>query len=331
VYGCRHGGKQSVTLTYLRDAQEKGADIIARCQADRLVIEKGRIIGVDATITSRDGVRRKLRVSAKIVVAACGSLHTPALLLRSGVKNPQLGRNLYLHPTTGVGGLFEHRIAAWEGAPQSIVCNEFAGLRNGYGFRLETAPAHPGLIGLSTPWTGARSHREEMQMSARAALIIVLVRDKSGGRVTIDKAGRPVIDYRPGTGEQAMIREGLVRGARAMDAAGALGVHTVHTRPLAVGDGAPGAQRFADIEGLCAAIYRSRVTDNHLGLFSAHQMGTCRMGRNSSAAVCDERGEVFGVRGLFIADASAFPGSSGVNPMISVMALADHTARQIEA
>jgi choline dehydrogenase-like flavoprotein len=39
---------------------------------------------------------------------------------------------------------------------------------------------------------------------------------------------------------------------------------------------------------------------------------------------------VFGVSGLYVADASAFPGSSGVNPMITVMALAKCVAEQIE-
>ena len=75
---------------------------------------------------------------------------------------------------------------------------------------------------------------------------------------------------------------------------------------------------------------KSRVGANHVGLFSAHQMGTCRMGRDPRSAVSDERGEVFGVRGLYIGDASAFPKSSGVNPMVTIMAMAHHTARGIE-
>jgi hypothetical protein len=54
-------------------------------------------------------------------------------------------------------------------------------------------------------------------------------------------------------------------------------------------------------------------------VFSAHQMGTCRMGRDARSAVCDERGEVFGAKGLYVADASLFPMSSGVNPMVTVM------------
>lgn len=81
------------------------------------------------------------------------------------------------------------------------------------------------------------------------------------------------------------------------------------------------------MNAFCDAIAHERAADNHLALFSAHQMGTCRMGRDPALAVCDAEGQVFGIRGLYIADASAFPGSSGVNPMITIMALAHHSAR----
>ncbi len=330
VYGCRHGGKQTTATTYLRDAQERGnARIIARCRADTVLMENNRVIGVSATVTGQNGKQLRLRIRSKLVIAACGSLHTPALLLRSGVCLPHLGRNLHLHPTTGVGATFPHRIAAWEGPPQTIVCNEFAGLRAGYGFRLETAPLHPGLIALATPWRGAREHRQQMQTSARKALLIVLVRDRSTGVVTIDSAGRPRIDYKAGDAERAMLRKGMSEAARVLNAAGADGIQTLHTKPLSIGSTGAGASHFADIDRFCAAVARSPTGENRLALFSAHQMGTCRMGRDARSAVCDENGEVFGVRGLLIADASAFPGSSGVNPMITIMALAHQTASRL--
>ncbi|MEO7367830.1 MAG: GMC family oxidoreductase, partial [Gemmatimonadaceae bacterium] len=331
VYGCRHGGKQSTAVTYLHDAQSLGnTQIIARCRADRVLIENGRVTGVSASATNDSGVPFSVRVKARIVVAACGSLHTPALLMRSGVRLPQLGRNLHLHPTTGIGAVFPHRIAAWHGPPQTIVCNQFASLRDGYGFRIETAPAHPGLLALATPWTGARPHRTQMQTSANKSLLIVLARDRSTGTVSIDRNGRPLIDYKPGDGEKAMLREGMVQASRILHAAGAEAIQTLHTTPLSMGStGDEGQNHFADIEALCSAIAKSRVGDNYLALFSAHQMGSCRMGRDKSSAVCNASGEVFGVSGLFIGDASAFPGSSGVNPMITIMALAHHTALSI--
>jgi choline dehydrogenase-like flavoprotein len=331
VFGCRHGGKQTSATTYLSDAQEKGTTrILARCRADVVVIEKGKVTGVRATVTNRDGSICKVNVAAKVVVAACGSLHTPALLLRSGVRMPHLGRNLHLHPTTGIAGTFPHRVAAWHGPPQTVVCNEFASLQGGYGFRIETAPAHPGLLALATPWTGAREHREQMQISSQKALLIVLVRDRSSGTVTIDAAGRPRVDYKPGKGERAMLRRGMTEACRILAAAGADGIQTLHTIPISMGR-APGktSRHYSGIESLCSAISKAPAGENLLGIFSAHQMGTCRMGRDAASAVCDASGEVFGARGLYIGDASAFPASCGVNPMITVMAVAHHVASRL--
>ncbi|MGH9421568.1 MAG: GMC family oxidoreductase N-terminal domain-containing protein, partial [Thermoanaerobaculia bacterium] len=331
VFGCRHGGKQTSATTFLRDAQQEGeARIIARCRAERVVIENGRVTGVRATVTNRDGTRHDIRVKANIVVAACGSLHTPALLLRSGMRMPHLGKHLHLHPTTGIGATFSHRVAPWEGPPQTIVCNQFSSLEDGYGFRIETAPAHPGLLALAIPWTSAREHREQMQTSSNKALLIVLVRDRSSGTVTIDAAGRPRIDYVTGFSERAMLRRGMAEACRILDASGAEGIQTLHTVPLSMG-GVPGSagQRHPDIESLCSAIAKAPTGENLLGVFSAHQMGTCRMGRDVKNSVCDASGQVFGARGLFIGDASAFPASCGVNPMITIMAIARHTASRL--
>ena len=86
-----------------------------------------------------------------------------------------------------------------------------------------------------------------------------------------------------------------------------------------------------ELDAFCDRVAAERVDGNWSTLFSAHQMGTCRIGRDSRSAVCDARGEVFGVRGLFVADASAFPASSGVNPMITVMALAMTVASEVTA
>src|SRR5688500_612403 len=327
VYGCRHGGKQSGAVTWLRDAQALGhTRVIAKCAAERIVIESGRATGVVAHALGEDERRYAVTVKARIVVAACGALHSPALLSRSGVRLPQLGRNLHVHPTTGISALFEDRIAAWEGPPQTMLCTEFARLRDGYGFRIETAPAHPGLLAAALPWTGGRAHRDQMASAARKALLIILVRDRTTGVVSVNRNGRPVVDYRPGTGERQMLREGMTRSARILRAAGAIGLQTLHTNPISMGEGSRDGRRASDVDAMCSAILRSETAENHLGLFSAHQMGTCRMGRDALTAVCDERGAVFGVKGLYVADASLFPASSGVNPMITIMAVAHQVA-----
>lgn len=326
VYGCRHGGKQSTAVTYLLDAQRDGdTTIIPHCRAERVTIANRRVTGVLATATQPgSGRQTPVQVRAARVVVAAGAIHSPALLLRSGLDLPALGRHLFLHPTSSVSGTYAAPIAPWLGPPQSVLCDEFANLAGLYGFRLETAPAHPGLLALGTPWFGARDHRREMQQSLHKSALIVLVRDAVGGRVRISRSGRPLIDYRPGAREQEHLRQGIAAAARVHIAAGAHEVLTLFTRERRL-------RSAAAIDAFCEQIARYALDRNWSTLFSAHQMGTCRMGRDARTAVCDERGAVFGVRGLFVADGSAFPAASGVNPMITIMALAHHNAQQINA
>jgi choline dehydrogenase-like flavoprotein len=342
IFGCRHGGKQTAATTFLHDAQQQGdTRVVTGCSARRVLWSGGRVRGVEAVAVTPAGEEVAVAVRAPTVVVAAGSLHSPALLLRSGLALPALGRHLHLHPASGVAGTFDGPILPWSGPPQSILCDELAdaaggggrggsgdgGGGGGYGFRLETAPTHPGLLAMSTPWCGARDHRREMQASARKCTLIVLVRDRAAGRVRVDRAGAPVVDYRPGTAERALLRQGIAAASRVLLAAGARQLLALNHRRLGLRDTAAASA----VDDYFAGVARSRSERNWSTLFSAHQMGTCRMGGDPRTAVCDAGGEVFGVRGLFVADASAFPASSGVNPMVTVMALAHHTAQQIKA
>jgi choline dehydrogenase-like flavoprotein len=320
VFGCRVGGKQSTATTYLADAQRAGdARIVAGCRALRIRNEGGRVVGVDAEARVGETSHRVF-VKAPLVVAACGAIETPALLLRSCIAHPELGRNLFLHPTTAVAGRYEDRIAGWLGAPQTVLCDELDRVRGNYGIRLECAPIHPGLIALAQPWYGARDHRARMQHAAHVSAFIVITRDARGGRVRVDGEGRAVVDYTIGGQERALLQQGIVAAARVHWAAGASEIHTLHSHDHTFRRAS--SHRSADFDAYVANIGGAPVHANRCMVFSAHQMGTCRMGTRARESVCDERGAVRGVAGLYVADASLFPASSGVNPMITVMALA---------
>lgn len=326
VFGCRVGGKQSTTVTFLADAQRDGhATIVASCRAHALRVESGRVTGVYAEVTREDGTRFDLRITAPLVVTAAGALETPALLMRTGIEHAQLGHNLFLHPTSAVGAEYEEPVRGWIGAPQTALCDEFARLDGNFGFRLETPPIHPGLFAMAIPWAGARDHREHMRRIEHVSAVIVLTRDRAGGQVRVGRDGRAVSRYSLDRRQRSLVRRGIAEAARVHWAAGATRIHTLHARPLHVHRADP----HASIDAYCAAIERAPVHANRSQLFSAHQMGTCRMGTNARASVCDENGAVRGVRGLYVADTSLFPASSGVNPMITVMAVAHMVAGRI--
>ncbi len=313
MFGCRVGGKQSAATTYLMDAIRSGAQVIAPYTARKLQQSKGKVTGVEGTYADPQGEPRAVTIVAPRVVLAAGALETPALLMRSGLKSLHLGQHLFLHPTVAVTGLYPTAIEAWKGPPQTIVCDEFTSISEGYGYRIEAVPGHPGLLSVGVPWAGARDHRREMQRIRFAAPF----------QVRITSAGQPYFDYRLGKEERKLIKHGMATVARIHHAAGADRIITLHTERLTWDREAEGAS----IDKFCRQIAAAPTSPNRLPLFSAHQMGTCRLGADRVSAVCDAHGAVFGLDGAYVADASLFPASSGVNPMVTIMALARHIAR----
>jgi choline dehydrogenase-like flavoprotein len=324
MFGCRVGGKQSGAVTYLFDAVRSGAQIVAPFAARKLLQSKGKITGVEGRYDDPNGLPRTLTVMAQTVVLAAGALETPALLMRSGLRSLHLGQHLFLHPTVAVTGIYPTPIEPWKGPPQTVVCDQFSNLSEGYGYRIEAAPAHPGLISVGLPWSSARQHKREMQDVRCAAPFIVLTRDSSSGRVRIDKHGNAYFDYRLGSQEKKFLRHGMSQVTRMHHAAGANRIITLHSDRLAWE-----RDSRQSLETFCDAIESASIAPNRLPLFSAHQMGTCRIGADRASAVCDPTGAVFGMSGAYVADASLFPASSGVNPMITIMGLARYVAQRI--
>ncbi|HEV7387363.1 MAG TPA: GMC family oxidoreductase N-terminal domain-containing protein [Gemmatimonadaceae bacterium] len=322
MFGCRVGGKQSASTTYLVDAMRSGARVVAPFTVTRLAHAKGKVTGLEGSYADPEGGRRPVRINASRVVLAAGALETPAILHRSDYKSLHLGQHLFLHPTVALTGLYDSPIESWKGPPQTVVCDEFSNLSEGYGYRIEAAPAHPGLMSVGIPWANAREHRRDMQRARYGAGLIVLSRDSNPGRVHFDSAGRPYFEYRLGGEEKKRIKHGMASVARIHHAAGAERIITLHATPVTWDRGSG-----VSIDKFCGAIQSAPTAPNRLPLFSAHQMGTCRMGADQAGAVCDESGEVFGLSGAYVADASLFPASSGVNPMITIMALARHVAK----
>src|SRR5581483_2867613 len=101
--GCRVGAKQSVVKTWLSDAFGAGTRLIVRTKIERVLVEAGAARGV----VGRTVEGHRVTVRARAVVAACGAIHTPALLKRSGLRNPNIGKHLKLHPATAVFGVFD--------------------------------------------------------------------------------------------------------------------------------------------------------------------------------------------------------------------------------
>ncbi len=318
--GCRRGAKRSTLVTYLQDAFDRGARIVVEAQARRIVLERGRAVGVEARV---HGV--PLTVRARAVVVACGSIHSPALLLRSGVSLPALGRHLALHPATAVFALMDEQVRPWTGTVQAHYSDQLADLDHGYGLKFETVPIHPSLAALAFPWESAEAHRRLMTRLPHVTLVGILLRDRYGGRVTIDRDGEPVVRYRPSAYDVAHLRRGIAAAAELLEAAGAREIWAPQSRFVAYRPG-PG-ERGAWLE----RVDRTGLGANQILLVTFHQMASCRMGADPRTSVVNADNQVHGIPGLYVADASVFPSASGVNPMLTIMGIAHRAAGIIAA
>ena len=301
-YGCPLGAKQSTLRTWLVDAQDAGARLLARTRADRVLVDGGRARGVEAR--TDDG--HTVTVRSRAVVAACGALETPALLRRSGLTAAGVGRNLHLHPVGGALAVFDEEIRPWEGTLQAIHSDQVEGVK------LETTAIHPALLVGAAPWRSAAQHAELMSWLPRLSLVGVLVRDRDPGEVRVGRDGRPVVRYRLSERDVARLRAGTEASARVLEAAGAVRVVSAHAGYVHYEPG-----RSGNVETFMRDADACGWGPGQIALYSFHQMGTAAMG-----SVCDDSGAVVGTRNLVVADASAFPSASGVNPMVTIEALA---------
>jgi choline dehydrogenase-like flavoprotein len=323
-FGDVSGSKQSTAKTYLQDAFDRGAEILVRTWADRVLVSNGRAAGVEATYSDpATGRTARVTVRAPRVVVACGALESPALLLRSGIGGPATGDYLRLHPCSAVMGLYGEDMQAWWGAPHAGLVDEFAAVEDGYGFLIEGAQYTTAIGGSAVPFTTAEEHKAFMADFREGASLIALVRDRGHGRVTVDQNGSAVPWYSVADeldvgnlrlGTEAIIRLHHAAGARQ------IGV---------LAGGLPLWRAGDDLDAFLARAARIPLRAGGMRLFSAHQMGSCRMGADPTTSVANPYGELHDTPGVWIGDASAFPTPSGTNPMITIMALAHRTAEAI--
>jgi choline dehydrogenase-like flavoprotein len=325
-YGCQIGAKQSTLKTYLLDAYRNRARIVVNCTVDRVLVEDGHAVGVRATVRQAEMPAFTLIVRSRTVVAAAGAIATPALLQRSSIRSPALGRFLRLHPATAVAGIFDETIRPWEGTLQAIYSDQFVDLDgNHFGAKIESAPLHPALLALVTPWRKPEHYQRLMRELPNLSLTGILLRDSGSGRV-IDRDGTPSVEYRLSSHDLAHMRKGIEVGARILEAAGAKEIFTSQSAYVNYRPGQRGG-----IDGFMSEVDRNGYGPGQIGYVSFHQMGSCRMGVDPATSVIGPDHQTHAVKGLFVADGSAFPSASGVNPMITIMAMAHRASRFIAA
>ena len=321
-YGCALGAKQSSTKTWLADAQQHDARFVVETRALRVRIQAGSATGVEA----RSKAGHRVNIRSKVVVSACGSIHTPALLLRSGLGNENIGRHLHLHPVSNVCGVFDQEIRPWEGTMQAIYSDQHRFLTGNFGVKYETTALQPVIAVAVLPWREPHQYRSLLEKLPHLSAIGVLVRDRDGGRVTIDRDGHPVSSYALSDFDRQHLRRGFIGAANIFEAAGARLIFSPHAKWCAYEPG-----RSGSLDTFTQAMDAAGWESGRVALFSFHLQGSARLGGSPKSSATNPDGQVWEVRNLYVMDSSSFPSASGVNPMISIEAIAHRNALALAA
>ncbi|OTA99115.1 hypothetical protein M426DRAFT_76561 [Hypoxylon sp. CI-4A] len=297
-YGCSAGHKQGPAVSWLPAAGKAGAKFMEGLDVQKILFDdvegKKSAIGLVGKWSSQEGVERTVYVRAKKVIVSGGALNSPLILLKSGLKNPNIGNNLRLHPTGQFIATFDEDVNGWEGEIITSVVDEFADLDgNGYGTRIEACSMLPQYAIFGVRWENALQFKTDALKYRQNACYISLVRDRTAGKVFPDKDGYPVIEYNPTKADRHLDDPDFVAWIKLLEGAD--------------------LQHVSSVYG------------------SAHQMGSCRMSSDESLGAVDQNGKLWEAENLYVADASVFPTALGVNPMITTMAIADHIARAVAA
>ncbi len=326
--GCPVNAKQSMLVTTIPAALDRGATLVTRVRAHRLTFTRDQVASVEGYAMDAAGTAptsRKVVVRARVYIAAAGAIGTPAMLMRSGAPDPHaiVGKRTFLHPSAVSAAVMPAEVDGFAGAPQSIYSDHFLEthpIDGPIGFKLEAPPLHPVLTATTLPDDGA-AHAQWMRDFRRMQVLIALLRDgfnaqSEGGVVRLRDDGTPVLDY-PLT---PFVFDGVRRAFHAMAeiqfAAGATRVSPAH------GFGAP----FTSLATAKAAIGAFDLRPLYTRVVSAHVMGGAPFGSDPSRSVVGIDGRHHHLRNLYVCDGSLFPTSIGANPQLSIYAFAARIA-----
>ncbi|MBI4756664.1 MAG: GMC family oxidoreductase [Betaproteobacteria bacterium] len=321
--GCPTNAKQSMLVTTLPAALSRGAVLLTRLRAQRLLLRGDGVEALECVALGPDGIHPRdlrLRVHARHYVLAAGALGSPALLLRSAAPDPQgvVGARTFLHPVVISAAVMPERVAGFSGAPQSLYSDHFLErdpVDGPMGFKLEAPPLHPVLFATTLHGFGT-NHTALMSEFPRTQVLLALLRDgfhpeSAGGRVQLRDDGTPVLDYPLNRFFFDAARRALLAMAEIQFAAGAQRVTAVHER-------CPGWAGWRQARDGIAAL---PLEPHLLRVVSAHVMGGCAMGDDPRRSVVDGRGRHHGIGNLSVFDGSVFPTSLGANPQLSIYAM----------
>jgi len=305
IFGCPTAAKRSTDVSYVPRALRAGASLFTGLPVRKVLMRGRRAVGVEARGTDRFGAPKTLRIRAEAVVLSCGTLLTPLMLRDAGIDLPWLGRNLSVHPGMGMLAMCADKTLPWSAVPQGYGVHGA-----GDGIVFEGAYMPPPFLVSTVPLMGAELTRW-MDAHDHVAQFGFMIRDSGDGRVMRGPTGRRLVSYNLSDRSHARLQRGSALLAEMMIRGGATEVltgfgHTPIVRTI----------------GEARALGTAPLGKSDFNLLGAHPLGTCRMAADPGRGVVDPEHRVFGTANLYVADGSTVPSSLGVNPQMTIMAMA---------
>ncbi|HEY4121834.1 MAG TPA: GMC family oxidoreductase [Byssovorax sp.] len=313
-FGCPAGAKRSVDVAYLPSAVEHGARVVSDALVERVIVEGGRAAGVTGRLLGgeKGAPSHAFTVRAPVVVAACGTIHTPLLLHRAGLaeKSPMVGRNITLHPGVRVVARFDERVNGWDGSMQSVYSDHF----EAEGIKLVGVYSAPSVLAAGFPGVGPR-FRKRVRDLPYCGAFGGMIHDDGGGTVRPGLGREPILTYEMAPRDLVRLRRSITILCEMAMAAGAREVHTSVF-------GFPPLKTMDDAIAMERASYDAR----RIECMAFHPLGSARAANDKRRGVVDQSGECFELPGLFVGDGSILPTSIGVNSQVPIMAMATRVA-----
>jgi choline dehydrogenase-like flavoprotein len=300
--GCYNGAKQSMLVSYLPAATARGAQLIANARVKKIDIKDGRATGVTATVMDGEGRSHQLIVHAKTVYVCAGPMQTPFLLRRSGV-HAHVGKGLHLHLNLKAVAVFPQDIDPAAGTIMAKQVKEF----EDRGIFIGSSTFDPVYLALALAPHGQAAVEEVMSGWRHAGIFVTQLKAQATGEVhALPFMDRPLPSYGLTRRDIAAFRFAIEKLGEVLLAAGARKVYL----PIA------GSGAVTNMAGV-VRLAQGPIDPRTLDLVSVHAMASCRLGH-----ALDAFGQVKNVAGLYVNDASMLPEATGINPQMTLMAVA---------
>jgi choline dehydrogenase-like flavoprotein len=189
--GCKTDRKQSMLVTYLPWAVEKGATIYADTRVTQVLAEKGKRRG--SQVIDPSGEKGRPRIEAPIVVLAAGAMQTPILLQRSKLANSSgmVGKNFACHPTLSLVAEYPHPVDDFHGATHSLFMDRDI-LPPKPGYLLLNAIQDPVEASIQVGPATGKPFLDYMARYRNTVRLICLVHDKNKGEIRWENGAKVI-------------------------------------------------------------------------------------------------------------------------------------------